>query len=101
MMLISPLTEGSSALLDLDQQTGEFYVDGVKFDAKGLLGHELAWWQHPAQLSKLRLTCIYAGQNWIDAIRIWHNGKEWAGTGFNSKDGYEEGQSVVDRPRKP
>jgi len=89
------------AVLNFDNRTWEFWVDDVKLDAVGKFGHELSWWQSATKLSNLRITSVYAGRNWIDAITISHNGKVIASTGFNSADGYEDGKSIVSPPVEP
>ena len=84
------------AALDFAAHAWRFQVDGVAFDAQGKFGREMAWWQNAAVLNTLRLTFIYSGRHWIDAIRIRHNDELIAGTGFSQQDGYAPGRPVTE-----
>jgi len=87
-----------AAVLHFEPRHWEFFVDGVKFDAPGKFGRDMAWWQSSADVSKIRLTFVYGGRNWIDSIRIWHDDREIATCGFNGADGYAAGKPVAGRP---
>lgn len=87
-----------TAVLHFAPRRWEFFVDGVKFDAPGKFGREMAWWHDSADLSKIRLSFTYAGRNWIDSIRIRHDDRLIAGCGFDAEDGYRAGAPVAGRP---
>ncbi len=86
-----------AAVLHFTPRRWELFVDGVKFDAPGKLGREMAWWQDAVDVSKIRLAFIYAGRNWIDSIRIRHDDRQIAACGFNAEDGYRVGGPVAGR----
>ena len=89
------------AVLNLDTQTWQFWVDGVQFDALGVLGHEMTWWKNLRSLSKVRIQSIYSGKNWIDAVAIRHNGEFLAGSSFEKADGYRPDETIIGLPAPP
>jgi len=87
-----------AAVLHFATKTWEFWVNDTKYDYPKLFGREMSWWQRPGKLSNLRITNAGYGKDWIDSIKIYHNGKLIASTGFDSDEGYEPGKSIIPPP---
>ena len=83
------------SVLDCDTKKWQFWVDGVKFDYPARFNREMSWWQDASEVSKIRFTNCDPGKNWIDSVKIRHNGKLIAASYFDSAGGYEEGKSVI------
>jgi len=88
-----------TTVLNFGTKTWEFWVDGTKFDYPTRFGREMAWWHKSDKLNKIRITNAALGRNWIDSIRVFHNGRLIAVCGFDSDGGYENGKSVVGKTK--
>ena len=88
----------TTTVLNLDKKTWEFWVDGQKFDAPRILGHEMTWWQHPKGVGRIGINAGVLHTIWFDSIRIWHNDELIANCGFEHREGYVDGASLIDQP---
>lgn len=85
-----------ASVLDCDNHTWEFWVDGQKFDPHFNVGRsQMKWWKTSAQeVDTIRVSTW--GTNWIDAFRIYHNDELIASTDFTAQEGYVTGRSIFD-----
>ena len=83
-----------ASVLDCDDQTWEFRVDGQKFDPQINLGRsQMRWWKTSAkQVDTIRVSSW--GTNWIDAFRVYHNDELIASTDFTAEEGYAADRSI-------
>jgi len=85
-----------ASVLDCDNHTWEFWVDGQKFDPHFNVGRsQMKWWKTSAQeVDTIRVSTW--GTNWIDAFRIYHDDELIASTDFTAQEGYVTGRSIFD-----
>lgn len=87
-----------ATVLNLDDKSWEFWVDGQKFDSGVHLGRStMRWWKTAAQqVDTLRF--MSHGTNWIDSFRVYHDDELIASTDFTAEEGYLPGQSLFAFP---
>ena len=83
-----------AAVLNFQNKTWEFWVDGRQFDSHINLGRsQMKWWKTSAEaVDTLRISST--GWNWIDSIRVYDNGRLSASTDFTAEEGYVPGHSL-------
>lgn len=83
-----------ATVLNLDDKTWQFWVDGQKFDTEVNLGRpEMRWWKTQAKVVD-RLRFYATGWNWVDSFRVYHNDQLIASTDFTSEEGYVADRSI-------
>jgi hypothetical protein len=85
-----------ATVLDCDNKTWEFWVDGQKFDTQVNLGRPgMRWWKTSArQVDNLRINST--AWQLIDALRVYHDDKLIASTDFTTEEGYVPGRSIFE-----
>jgi len=85
-----------ATVLDCDNKTWEFWVDGQKFDTQVNLGRPaMSWWKTSAQqVDNLRFTSF--GWQVIDSFRVYHDDRLIASTDFTTEEGYVSGRSIFE-----
>jgi len=83
-----------ATVLNLDDKTWQFWVDGQKFDTQVNLGRaDMRWWKTSAdEVDRLRFGS--SGWNWVDSFRVYHDDQLIASTDFTSEEGYVADRSI-------